>query len=588
MENSSSLSIFGYPSMPEDYTKFVSTAIYDMGKNKLPCFKQVPHSERGSSVETLTSLTSGNISPPLTVTGTACNYKGLESLNRGNLQGYSQQGTETLEDCEVLNTYGKRLSSAPTDGLLATKKRKTVTGTYKRYPDKPPYRYVGLIITAIQNSAEKQLTLAGVHEWLKQHFEFFRGDYIGWKDSVRHNLSSNKCFYKEVRQAVGEKNKRKLNFWTVDLSKITADVFRRQENKLGKSGLFAPFIHEELRLPPVDISRRNNETDKSKDARNTVELDTTTVNDIVKTPTLKRDHVNVELPKKVRTWYKVVSESPENLRQSSSVEQSRDTPKSSTNSSCQTSKNITSLKTSCVTDQEMPYITPAIRHLQEYFAHTEQNNHTHWSVQNLSLLCTSISQDCVNPHQSCQNRQEDKCLENSTGGESNLLFHQTKSSITIPGISTEYTSSPTVTPTSTACINFSYPVFHQASTCSSQRVLARYSSASSHLYDYQPPSFQHSSPVVCHFPFVPTPHYYSPLHHTAAMPPKSFSNANGNYISEFPSMPLRKEESQSLDKSIATVKKDKERRSCMHAYTGDKLNSSDSGPSAFTEVKKES
>lgn len=27
-------------------------------------------------------------------------------------------------------------------------------------------------------------------------FPFFRDDYEGWKDSIRHNLSSNRCFRK--------------------------------------------------------------------------------------------------------------------------------------------------------------------------------------------------------------------------------------------------------------------------------------------------------------------------------------------------------------------------------------------------------
>ncbi|XP_047580443.1 forkhead box protein H1 isoform X2 [Lutra lutra] len=103
----------------------------------------------------------------------------------------------------------------------------------KRYlrHDKPPYTYLAMIALVIQAAPSRRLKLA-------------QDDYEGWKDSIRHNLSSNRCFRKVPKDPA--KPQAKGNFWAVDVSLIPAEALRLQNTALcrrwqsrGARGAFA-------------------------------------------------------------------------------------------------------------------------------------------------------------------------------------------------------------------------------------------------------------------------------------------------------------------------------------------------------------
>lgn len=68
--------------------------------------------------------------------------------------------------------------------------------------NKPPYSFSCLIFMAIEDSEQKALPVKEIYAWILDHFPYFRNAPTGWKNSVRHNLSLNKCFQKVEKAPV--------------------------------------------------------------------------------------------------------------------------------------------------------------------------------------------------------------------------------------------------------------------------------------------------------------------------------------------------------------------------------------------------
>ncbi|KAM5142986.1 forkhead box protein N2 isoform 1-T4 [Callospermophilus lateralis] len=84
----------------------------------------------------------------------------------------------------------------------------------KSTTSKPPYSFSLLIYMAIEHSPNKCLPVKEIYSWILDHFPYFATAPTGWKNSVRHNLSLNKCFQK-VERSHGKVNG-KGSLWCVD------------------------------------------------------------------------------------------------------------------------------------------------------------------------------------------------------------------------------------------------------------------------------------------------------------------------------------------------------------------------------------
>lgn len=64
---------------------------------------------------------------------------------------------------------------------------------------KPSLSYIALIAKVILSSPSQKLNLASIYRAMEEQFPYLRSRGLGWRNSVRHNLSVNDCFVKVSR-----------------------------------------------------------------------------------------------------------------------------------------------------------------------------------------------------------------------------------------------------------------------------------------------------------------------------------------------------------------------------------------------------
>ncbi|XP_072167686.1 forkhead box protein J1-B-like [Diadema setosum] len=118
---------------------------------------------------------------------------------------------------------------------------------------KPPYSYSTLIWMAMKESKKNKITLSSIYKWITENFKYYQVADPSWQNSIRHNLSLNKCFQKVPRK---KDEPGKGGFWRIDPAH--ADEL--------ENGVFKKRRHNSFRELPIKIKTEPQSDEESSSA----------------------------------------------------------------------------------------------------------------------------------------------------------------------------------------------------------------------------------------------------------------------------------------------------------------------------------
>ncbi|XP_039717766.1 forkhead box protein N4 isoform X1 [Pteropus medius] len=147
-----------------------------------------------------------------------------------------------IQQCPPVGLYGSPFGARPPYPQPRMAVHSSQELHPKHYP-KPIYSYSCLIAMALKNSKTGSLPVSEIYSFMKEHFPYFKTAPDGWKNSVRHNLSLNKCFEKVENKMSG--SSRKGCLWALNLARI--DKMEEEMHKWKRKDLAA--IHRSMANP---------------------------------------------------------------------------------------------------------------------------------------------------------------------------------------------------------------------------------------------------------------------------------------------------------------------------------------------------